>query len=213
MVHCGRTEVRRRRRQAIERQQAEIDRLARFVTRFRAGTRAKQAQSRQKRLDRMERVTRGPKDGKALGFSFEKSTRAGRTVLELENATLRAGDKLLLTDVEMWIERGEHVTVVGPNGAGKTTLLHLSVGLLEPTAGTVQVFGLSPQMQPKEALPRLFDPFYRPDVARTRESGGAGLGLAIVKSCVEACGGAVDAQNCTDGGLGVTLMLQSAGAP
>ena len=44
---------------------------------------------------------------------------------------------------------------MGPNGAGKTTLLHLAVGLLEPTAGSVQVFGLSPTAQPSEALPRI----------------------------------------------------------
>src|SRR3954471_4888470 len=94
---------------AIERQQAEIERLERFVTRFRAGTRAKQAQSRQKRLDRMERLSRGPEDGKALGFAFENSTRAGRTVLELENATLSGGEKLLLDGTGMWVERGEHV--------------------------------------------------------------------------------------------------------
>src|SRR5215212_6231718 len=71
---------------AIERQQAEIERLERFVTRFRAGTRARQAQARQKRLNKMDRIGRDPKDGKTLGFAFEKSTRAGRTILELEKA-------------------------------------------------------------------------------------------------------------------------------
>src|SRR3954451_5012868 len=113
---------------AMERQEAEIARLERFVTRFRAGTRSRQAQSRQKRLDKMDRLQRGAKDGKSLGFAFEKSTRAGRTVLELGKATLSAGDKLLLENTEMWIERGEHVTLVGPNGAGKTTLIETLAG-------------------------------------------------------------------------------------
>lgn len=64
---------------------------------------------------------------------------------------------------------------------------------------------------PPEAIPRLFDPFYRPDAARTRESGGVGLGLAIVKSCVEACEGTVTVRNCTDGtGLEATLSLRTA---
>lgn len=58
-----------------------------------------------------------------------------------------------------------------------------------------------------EALPRLLEPFYRPDAARTRESGGAGLGLAIVKSCTEACGGKVEIANRQGGGLEVTLKL------
>src|SRR4051794_30109259 len=123
---------------AIERQQAEIDRLERFVTRFRAGTRARQAQSRQKKLDRIERLARGPKDGKTVGFAFEKSTRAGRTVLELEHATIAAGDKLLLADTEMWVERGEHVTVVGPNGAGKTTLIATLAGKRELEKGKLR---------------------------------------------------------------------------
>jgi ATP-binding cassette, subfamily F, member 3 len=123
---------------AIERQQAEIERLERFVTRFRAGTRSRQAASRQKRLDRMDRLGRDPKAGKALGFAFEKSTRAGRTVLELEKATVSAGEKLLLDDAEMWIERGEHVTLVGPNGAGKTTLIETLAGRRELERGKLR---------------------------------------------------------------------------
>jgi ATP-binding cassette, subfamily F, member 3 len=113
---------------AIERQQAEIERLERFVTRFRAGTRSRQAQSRAKKLDKMERIERGPRDGKALGFGFDKPSRSGRVVLELEGASLSAGDKLLLEKAEMWLERGEHVTLVGPNGAGKTTLIETLAG-------------------------------------------------------------------------------------
>lgn len=62
----------------------------------------------------------------------------------------------------------------------------------------------------EEALPRLFDPFYRPDDARSRESGGAGLGLAIVKTCVEACGGTVTAANSTPCGLELSLTLEAA---
>src|SRR4051812_15489179 len=123
---------------AIERQQAEIERLERFVTRFRAGTRSRQAQSRAKKLDRMDRIERDPSDGKSLGFSFDKATRAGRTVLEVERATVRAGDKLLLQDAELWLERGEHVTLVGPNGAGKTTLIETLTGARELEHGKLR---------------------------------------------------------------------------
>jgi len=123
---------------AVERQQAEIERLERFVTRFRAGTRARQAQSRAKKLDRIERIDRGPTDGKALGFSFDTATRSGRTVLELERATLSAGDKLLLEEAELWLERGEHVTLVGPNGAGKTTLIDTLAGARELEKGKLR---------------------------------------------------------------------------
>ncbi len=60
---------------------------------------------------------------------------------------------------------------------------------------------------PEATLKKLFDPFFRPDIARTRETGGTGLGLAIVKSCVEACGGSVTASNRTSAGLAVTFRL------
>ena len=62
---------------------------------------------------------------------------------------------------------------------------------------------------PPESLARLFDAFYRPDAARTRETGGAGLGLAIVKTCVEACGGAVAARNGASRGLEVIMALRA----
>src|SRR4051812_23377786 len=78
---------------AIERQEAEIARLERFVDRFRAGTRARQAQSRQKKLDRMERIGRDPRDGKALGFAFKPPERSGRVIFEVEDADLRIGER------------------------------------------------------------------------------------------------------------------------
>jgi two-component system sensor histidine kinase CpxA len=62
---------------------------------------------------------------------------------------------------------------------------------------------------PDESVPQLFDPFYRPEVARDRESGGVGLGLAIVKTCVESCHGMVSCRNLHPG-FEVTIELQSA---
>ncbi|MDB6059215.1 MAG: Integral rane sensor signal transduction histidine kinase [Verrucomicrobiales bacterium] len=61
---------------------------------------------------------------------------------------------------------------------------------------------------PDESLPQLFDPFYRPEVARDRESGGVGLGLAIVKTCVESCHGQVSCRNLKPG-FEVTIELQA----
>lgn len=61
---------------------------------------------------------------------------------------------------------------------------------------------------PEADLPHIFDPFYRPDSARTRETGGTGLGLSIVKTCVEACGGSVSCRNAEPSGLCVSLRLQ-----
>ena len=61
---------------------------------------------------------------------------------------------------------------------------------------------------PPDSLGQLFDPFFRPDTARTHETGGTGLGLAIVKSCIEACGGGAAAQNPEPRGLQVELRLR-----
>lgn len=63
---------------------------------------------------------------------------------------------------------------------------------------------------PASALPQIFDPFHRPDTARSRETGGTGLGLAIVKSCVEACRGSVSCHNVPPHGLCVSLRLPAA---
>lgn len=63
---------------------------------------------------------------------------------------------------------------------------------------------------PEADLPKLFDPFFRCDLSRTRETGGTGLGLAIVKSCIDACGGTVAVANHPDGGFIVTLTLRVA---
>ncbi len=61
---------------------------------------------------------------------------------------------------------------------------------------------------PEDDLPKLFDPFFRVDTSRDRETGGVGLGLTIVKTCIEACNGAVSARNRKSGGLRVILRLR-----
>src|ERR687894_523730 len=113
---------------AIEKQEAQIQALERFVTRFRAGTRARQAQARVKQLEKIDRIGRDPRDGKTLGFAFKPPERSGRVVFELEHGLLRAGERALLREAELWLERGEHVSLVGPNGSGKTTLIRTLAG-------------------------------------------------------------------------------------
>ena len=60
---------------------------------------------------------------------------------------------------------------------------------------------------PESSISRLFEPFYRPEAARNRKSGGVGLGLAIVKTCVQACGGTVHAKNLSPRGFSITMTL------
>src|SRR3954471_10034900 len=123
---------------AIEKQEEEIARLEHFVDRFRAGTRARQAQARVKKLEKMDRVTRDPRDGKALGFAFKPPERSGRVVFEVEDGELRIGDRTLLRDFELWLERGEHISLIGPNGSGKTTLIKALAGERELDAGKLR---------------------------------------------------------------------------
>jgi ATP-binding cassette subfamily F protein 3 len=113
---------------AIEKQQAEIARMERFIERFRyKATKARQAQSRVKKLAKMERIERDPRDGRALTFAFKPPERSGRVVFELEDARIEVGSggskKVLIEHGELWLERGEHVSLVGANGTGKTTLI------------------------------------------------------------------------------------------
>src|SRR5437763_16695631 len=117
---------------AIEKQQAEIARMEHFVERFRyKASKARQAQSRVKRLEKIERIERDSRDGRTLGFQFKKPERSGRVIFELEEGRLEVGSqprRVLLHDAELWLERGEHVSLVGPNGTGKTTLIEALAG-------------------------------------------------------------------------------------
>ncbi len=112
-----------------ERQAEDIERLERFVARFRYGTKSRQAQAKLKQIARIEKVrVEAPGGGRrTLGFEFLKPKRSGRTVVEALHVDLAAGDKPLLDDAELVLERGEHVALIGPNGSGKTTLLEALV--------------------------------------------------------------------------------------
>ena len=126
---------------AIDKQQAEIERMERFIERFRyKATKAKQAQSRVKKLNKIERIERDPRDGKGLEFEFAAPERSGRVIFELLDGRVEVGEAeggplVLLEHVELWLERGEHVSLVGPNGTGKTTLIETLAGRRPLAAG------------------------------------------------------------------------------
>ena len=127
---------------AIERQQAEIARMERFVERFRyTATKARQAQSRLKQIERIkaDAVAHDPTAGRTLRFSFPPPARAGKFVLKMENARIEVPGRTLIESGTLRVERGEHIVVVGPNGAGKTTLIETMAGRREPAAGKLAV--------------------------------------------------------------------------
>ncbi|MEA2215739.1 MAG: ATP-binding cassette, subfamily er 3 [Solirubrobacteraceae bacterium] len=123
---------------AIDKQQAEIERMERFIERFRyKATKAKQAQSRVKKLAKVERIERDPADGRSLEFRFAAPERSGRVIFELDAGRVEVGDQpvVLLDGAQLWLERGEHVSLVGPNGTGKTTLIETLAGRRPLAAG------------------------------------------------------------------------------
>ncbi len=123
---------------AIDKQQAEIARMERFIERFRyKATKAKQAQSRVKKLAKIERIERDPRDGQGLEFAFKVPERSGRVIFELSGGLIQVGEPAitLLEHAELWLERGEHVSLVGPNGSGKTTLIATLAGQRPLAAG------------------------------------------------------------------------------
>ena len=126
----------------VARRRAEIARMERFVERFRAkATKARQAQSKLKQIERLraEGVDRPESAERSLQFSFGAVERSGKVALELEGARLEVGERALLDDAAMWIERGEHVCLIGPNGSGKSTLVEALVGRRELDAGRLQI--------------------------------------------------------------------------
>jgi ATP-binding cassette subfamily F protein 3 len=126
---------------AIERQRAEIERMERFVERFRyKATKARQAQSRLKQIEKIKRdgVSAEARDRRNLRFSFVTPERPGRVVLKLVNGTIEVPGRTLLSGANLEVERGEHVVLVGPNGAGKTTLIETLAGGRESAAGSVR---------------------------------------------------------------------------
>ena len=124
---------------AIEKQQAEIARMEAFVERFRAkATKARQAQDRMKKLAKIDRIERDPRDSRSLAFQFKKPERSGRIVYELEDGRIEVPNRVLLDGAELWLERGEHVSLVGPNGVGKTTLIETLAGRKPLTHGKIR---------------------------------------------------------------------------
>jgi ATP-binding cassette subfamily F protein 3 len=121
---------------AIDKQQAEIARMEHFIERFRAkATKARQAQSRVKKLSKIERIERDPRDSAALEFEFKRPERTGRVIFELRDGRIQIERDdavleplVLLEGAELWLERGEHVSLVGANGVGKTTLIETLAG-------------------------------------------------------------------------------------
>ncbi|HSN15919.1 MAG TPA: ABC-F family ATP-binding cassette domain-containing protein, partial [Anaeromyxobacteraceae bacterium] len=122
-----------------KRQAAKRAQLETFIERFGAkNTKASQARSKEKQLERMEEVQL-LEHRDTLRFRLPEAPRSGKEVLRLEGISKAFGPRLVYRGLEARVLRGERVGVIGPNGAGKTTLLRLAAGELLPDAGSVRL--------------------------------------------------------------------------
>jgi ATP-binding cassette, subfamily F, member 3 len=125
---------------AFERQQKELEKQQAFVEKFRASaTRSTQAKSREKQLDKIERIEAPVGGMRTLHFRFPPAPRSGREVVEIKNLVHTYGDKILFLGADLLIERGDRIAFLGPNGSGKSTLLKMIMGTETPTEGEISL--------------------------------------------------------------------------
>jgi len=121
---------------AFKHQEREIGRLMEFVNRFRAkNTKASQAQSKLKQIERMDKVEAPTNDERKIDFQFPQPQQSGRRVIKLSGIHHAYGDNVVYRGMDFQAERGQRVVLVGPNGAGKSTLLKILAGVLTPQQG------------------------------------------------------------------------------
>src|SRR5450432_2618504 len=121
---------------AYKNQQKEIASLQRFADRFRAkATKASQAQSKLKQIDRMEKIAAPTAQAKTIKFRFPQPPRSGLRAISLKEVQHTYGDLVVYRGLNFEAERGQKTVLVGPNGAGKSTLLKLLAGVLPVQSG------------------------------------------------------------------------------
>jgi len=123
---------------AFENQQQKIKEAERFIERFKAkATKAKQAQSKMKMLDKMNRVEQVVDENAQVNFRFNFKTKSGRHVKRLVDVSKSYGDLEILNNSTIGLERGDKVALIGANGKGKSTALRI-IAETEPYNGKVE---------------------------------------------------------------------------
>jgi len=121
---------------AFDRQQKELSAQQAYIDRFRASaTRSTQAKSREKLLDKVDRLEAPLETVGGPRFRFPDAPRSGRLVAEIRDLSHSYGEQILFLGAELEVERGDRIAFVGPNGAGKSTLLRLVMGMEQPDGG------------------------------------------------------------------------------
>ena len=121
--------------QAYDKQQVQRAHMEKFIARFKAqATKARQAQSRIKALERMEELSAAHVDS-PFDFTFRESDKISSPLLDLSDARLGYGERAVLEKVKLQLTPGARIGLLGPNGAGKSTLIKNLAGELEPLSG------------------------------------------------------------------------------
>ena len=127
-------------RAAFENQQRMIEKTEEFIEKFRyKPTKSNQVQSRVKQLEKLERIEVDLEDKSALAVKFPPAPRSGDIAYKTEDMTVGYGTKVVFSDAQIEVRRGEKVALVGRNGEGKTTLMRVIMGELDPMAGESKV--------------------------------------------------------------------------
>lgn len=123
-------------RATLTNQQKQIAEIEKFVERFRyKATKAKQVQSRLRQMEKMELETIDEVDTSTIHFRFPPSPHSGKIVVQMKNLGKKYGEKEILKDVNIIIERGDKIAFVGKNGEGKSTLSKVIVGEITDYSG------------------------------------------------------------------------------
>lgn len=123
-------------RAAYENQQRMIDKTEEFIERFRyKATKSNQVQSRIKQLEKLERIEVDLEDTAAMTVKFPPAPRSGQVVFRAKDAVVGYGSKVIISGVDITIERGEKIAFVGRNGEGKTTMMRVITRELFPIEG------------------------------------------------------------------------------
>ena len=123
---------------AFVKQQKEIEHIQSFITRFKAqATKARQAQSRIKALERMEVISQAHVDS-PFNFSFPAPDKMPNPLLQIEEASIGYGDTVVINNTSLSITPGNRIGLLGPNGAGKSSLIKILAGDMEPLQGEVR---------------------------------------------------------------------------
>lgn len=123
-------------------QQKDIAHQEAYIARLKQWNREKSiraAESRQKMLDRVERLERPREDPKNIRLSFHQELPSGNDVLTVKDLCMGFGERQLFEHLNFLVKRGERVFVIGPNGCGKSTLIKLILGMLTPLAGKIEM--------------------------------------------------------------------------